>query len=76
MTTANHHTTRSEHMDWAKGRAFDELDRSGPSAAIASMQSDVTKHPDTVDLAPFVTISSLHLGSVPEVRRWIEGFAS
>lgn len=49
------HHARAEHVAWAKERALGELDREDVSAAkaivsaLASMTSDLNKHPDTRD---------------------------
>lgn len=43
---------RAEHIEWTKTRAMMELDAGGPNAvpsAIASIMSDLAKHPGTRD---------------------------
>ena len=38
---------RAEHLRWAKDRAIEYADRGETAEAIASMGSDLNKHPDT-----------------------------
>lgn len=68
--------TRQEHLDWAKQRALEYLDRGDLQNAVTSMGSDLSKHPD-LDPPPFL----MELGMVElmnhnadGVRRWITGF--
>jgi hypothetical protein len=67
--------TRAEHLQWCKDRALAYLPES-PADAVASMGSDMGKHPET-DIPPPVMMlgmMSLTSGDVEGVRRWIEGF--
>lgn len=41
--------TRDEHMQWARGRALEYADRGDTANAMASLQSDLGKHPETAD---------------------------
>ena len=42
--------TREEHLEWCKVRARAYLDQGQAAAAITSLMSDLTKHPETVKL--------------------------
>ena len=68
----------TEHLEWAKKRAIAELEFSGISSAIASIQSDLRKHPETenhtgLDLMTRL-VSTGHLTTKEDVRKFIEGF--
>jgi hypothetical protein len=69
--------TREEHLAWAKTRALEYLDQDQPSLAVASMTSDLAKHPETVEL---LTVQALEFGTsaacsaAHELRGWIESF--
>ena len=70
---------REEHIAWCKQRALEELDRGDLTNAIASMLSDLRKHPETENHIGGTLGAGLLL--VPgwaknsqEVRKWIEGF--
>jgi hypothetical protein len=39
--------TRAEHVEWAKRRATEQVDRGDGPGAIASMLSDLGKHEET-----------------------------
>jgi len=39
--------TREEHLAWCKKRALEYLDKGDANNAVASMESDMRKHPDT-----------------------------
>lgn len=71
--------TQDEHLEWAKKRALEYLDRYDPQQAFTSMMSDLGKHPELKDHA------GIHIGvgymmlpgwinDMQRVRRWIEGF--
>lgn len=76
--------TRAEHVAWAKERALGELDRKRVSAAkaiasaLASMTSDLNKHPDTQDHVGneqgFRLILGGHLSTRDDMRKHIEGY--
>lgn len=64
--------TRADHLAWAKQRALDELGHGNRSDAIASMLSDLSKHPELENhLGKMLFISAVTHDQVP---RWIEGF--
>lgn len=53
--------TRAEHMAWAKQRALEYVERGELSSAIASMISDLGKHPETArSVAIGAMIAPLH----------------
>jgi hypothetical protein len=70
--------TREEHLAWCKGRALEYLDAGDLENAVASMGSDLTKHPETETKSNdfLVLIGMRHVldGDRAAVRRWIEGF--
>lgn len=67
--------TRAEHLQWAKDRAFEYLDKGEIQNAYASFYSDVDKHPD-LKYDDFIKgIGLLANSSTAEAaRRFIEGF--
>ena len=70
--------TRQEHLDWCKQRANEYLDAGDVQNAYGSMASDLGKHPETqghaaIQLGMMMMISG-HLSSVPEMRKFIDGF--
>lgn len=76
--------TRAEHVRWCKERALKEFDfykqREGIAAAcrngIASMFSDLSKHPDTKALGGSpLGLMAAFVNSESEFRRFIDGFA-
>jgi len=70
--------TREEHLDWAKKRALEYVDRGDLIQAFTSMGSDLTKHAELknhpgIDLGMgLLMIKSL--STRDEMRRFIEGF--
>jgi hypothetical protein len=70
--------TRDEHLAWAKERALEYADMGDVANAIASMGSDLNKHPDTkghsdVELM-FMMASAGQFDRPGELRKFIEGF--
>lgn len=68
--------TRSEHIRWCKQRAREHITRGDLSQAVASMISDLGKHPET---AGFLFLSAIGLnaaarGDRREVESFINGF--
>lgn len=70
--------TRQEHLDWAKTRALEYLDEDDLTNALASMVSDMGKHPETIDHPASTLMMGLmmtgHLDNPSQVREFIEGF--
>jgi hypothetical protein len=66
--------TRAEHVRWCKARALECLERDGMKEAIASMVSDLRKHPETQALCGPAFMYSFELKNLEAVRRWIIGF--
>ena len=69
--------TRAEHLKWAKGRALEYADREDVANALASLQSDLGKHPDTaghaaIQLGMMMAISG-QFDRPGELRKFIEG---
>lgn len=71
--------TRTEHVDWAKARAYEYIDRGELADAIASFASDMAKHPDNSPLVGMMvaTVGLGHVmnGDAHALRHFIEGFA-
>ena len=68
--------TSTEHMEWAKKRALVYVDRGELRDAVASMISDLGKHPDT-ECPAFLGVAGMLAsadGDADFVRHWIEGF--
>jgi hypothetical protein len=67
--------TRSEHVAWAKQRALEYVDRGELSNAIASIVSDLGKHPETEGHAGVMVLFTLGLPlRADAVSKCIEGF--
>ena len=68
--------TRAEHLAWAKQRALEYVDQGDIASAIASMISDLRKHPELEkSAAPAgVLMFTIDTRSPDSVRKWIEGF--
>lgn len=70
--------TRAEHLAWCKQRALEYVDAGDLQSAMASMGSDLNKHPETANHAGttlgLMQMISGHLGTQDEMRRYIEGF--
>jgi hypothetical protein len=70
---------RDEHMAWAKQRALEYVERGDLQNALASMASDLRKHPDTDTHAAAFLLSAegircVMAGDTTGMRRLIEGF--
>jgi hypothetical protein len=65
-------------MRWAKDRALEYADQGDLSGAMASMGSDLNKHPETKGHTGMELMMNLamngHLGNRHELRKFIEGF--
>lgn len=73
--------TYGQHMRWCKDRALAYVDRGDLTNALASMASDVRKHPETDTRAVTVLLATEGMrctlnDDVAGMRRLIEGFAS
>lgn len=71
-------TTRAEHLAWCKQRALVYADLGDVSQAMASLGSDLNKHPETRNHAAMELMMMLavngHLDAPGELRKFIEGF--
>lgn len=78
MSTASPYGTRDEHLQWCKDRALAYADRGDNTNAIASMASDMSKHPETENHAALQLMVMLamtgNFDRPGELRRFIEGF--
>lgn len=64
--------TRAEHLAWAKERALEYVIAGDVLGAIASMLSDLRKHPELekhMGIILFLTVRT-----PDQAKRWIEGF--
>lgn len=70
--------TRAEHMEWCKQRALEYVERGEFDQAVASMSSDLGKHPETENHAGiqlgFIELMSGQLKTVEDCRKFINGF--
>ena len=71
--------TRTEHLQWAKDRALEYAGNGDVVNAIASLQSDLGKHPETAGHDGIMLMAMLamngHLDTPARVRDCIEGFS-
>ncbi len=70
--------TRAEHLAWCKERALEYADRGDVANAIASMGSDLRKHPETkghgaMELMMMMAMAG-QFDRPGELRKFIEGF--
>jgi hypothetical protein len=67
---------RAEHLAWCKARALEYLDAGDLANAVASMGSDLDKHPETgcPDVLMSLGMTLIIQNDTAGVRRWIEGF--
>lgn len=68
--------SRLDHLTWCKKRALEYLENGDTQTAVASMLSDMEKHPQN-SVNSYVALIGMTEGSsgdVEGVRRWIEGF--
>ena len=70
--------TRAEHLAFCKERALEYADRGDLTNAMASMGSDLNKHPETAGHSAMPLMMMLaangHLDQPSELRKFIEGF--
>jgi hypothetical protein len=71
---------RAEHLQWAKDRALDYADKGDTGNAIASLRSDLGKHPETAASCEIIDGLMMPLAMIGnfdrpgELRKFIEGF--
>ena len=69
--------TRAEHLAWCKKAALEYLDAGDVTNAVASMCSDLSKHPDTERIGAVMAglglLCAMNHDTVG-ARDWIEGF--
>ena len=70
--------TRAEHVQWAKDRALEYLQRGDVTNAFTSFTSDLNKHPETAK-SPTLELGAMlffsgHLKTERQMREWITGF--
>lgn len=70
--------TRLEHLAWCKQRALEYLDRGDLPNALASMLSDMRKHPENAGavhgILPMVGMLAVQQRDRLKLRDFIEGF--
>jgi hypothetical protein len=72
--------TRQEHLQWCKNRALEYLNAGDNNQALASMLSDLGKHPETqgaaVSCGPIAVglLMSGQLSTREQMKKFIEGF--
>jgi len=68
--------TRDEHLKWCKQRAREYLNAGDLANAVASMASDMRKHPECGVNDGLLLLGMLYVTQLDEdgVRRWVEGF--
>jgi len=68
----------TEHLTWCKERALEYADLGDTSGVLASMKSDMDKHPDTANsgahMLGMMLAMSGHLSTPKQLRDWVEGF--
>ena len=69
--------TRKEHLDWAKERAYEYLDKGNALLAWTSFTSDMSKHDElknhiALELGNMILPSDAF--AINEYRKFIEGF--
>ena len=66
---------RLEHLAWCKTRALEYVESGDLPSAVASMTSDMGKHPENAVPPHLAMMGILEIGHGRDaVRRWIEGF--
>lgn len=69
--------TREEHLAWCKKRAHEYLSQGDVQNAIASMMSDLNKHPETAGINPAISMVGMMAAAnhdIPGAKRFIDGF--
>jgi hypothetical protein len=71
-------TTRAEHLAWCKRRALEYCEMGEYEQALASMGSDLNKHPETAGHSAMqigmIMLMGGHLKTRESMREFIEGF--
>ena len=67
---------RNDHIEWCKQRALLELDQNGITNALASIQSDLSKHDETKnhpcrDIGMILSMTG-KLSTYSEMKKFIE----
>ena len=69
---------RAEHLQWCKDRALAYVEQGDFAQAMASMMSDLGKHPETENHAGIqlgaMMMFSKQLDTAPEMIKFINGF--
>ena len=69
---------RTEHLQWCKDRALEYVNIGDMPQAVASMCSDLSKHPETANHAGkqlgTMLIFGGHMKTADETIKWINGF--
>jgi hypothetical protein len=69
---------REEHLEWCKKRALEYVDVGDLTNALASMTSDLSKHPTTEKHAGIqlglLMLMAGRLNTPDKMRKFIEGF--
>lgn len=70
--------SREEHLAWCKQRAHEYLSSGDVQNAVASMMSDLQKHPETVQqgsgILGMLGLQTAASGDIEAARRYIDGF--
>lgn len=69
----------AEHLQWCKDRALKYIEKNDLDGALASMGSDVLKHPETehhvsTNQLGFIQWVNGLLNTKEKMRDWIEGY--
>lgn len=65
---------RKDYMQWCKKRAHDYLARGDVKSAVASMCSDLGKHPETDNLQRMAVMMGMSIKTTEEAQSFIDGF--
>lgn len=67
----------AQHFDWARGRALEYVEAGNAGDAMASLVSDLNKHPGTAGIITpdllYLLAGEVILGGIQGVRSFIEG---
>lgn len=65
---------RAEHLAWCKQRAMEYVNAGDYSQAVASMLSDLGKHPDTADSQKIGAMIMLTVKDRRSAMEFVQGF--